>query len=188
MKQTGSIIVVSAPSGAGKDTIIGAAIAADERIVHAVSVTTRQPRNSEVHGTHYWFMDIEEFKHKICQDDFIEWANVHGNLYGTLHSEVDRQISTGHDVVLELDIQGMRSLTTLEPDAKTVFIMPPSIDILEQRIRDRGGLEEADIQTRLQNAEIEMLARNEYNYIIVNDVLTDAVNEFVEIVKQLRED
>ena len=188
MKQEGNIVVVSAPSGGGKGTIINAAMEGDDRIVHAVSVTTRKPRNSEVHGTHYWFMDVEEFKHKIAHDEFIEWADVHGNYYGTLHSEVDRQVSTGHDVVLELDIQGMRSLTALEPEAKTIFIMPPSIEVLEQRIRDRGGLEEQDIQVRLRNAEEEMLARDEYDYIIVNDVLEDAVNEFNNIVKQLRQE
>lgn len=179
--------MVSAPSGGGKDTIIGAVMEDDERVVHPVSVTTRQPRNNEVDGTHYWFVGVEEFKRKIEEGEFIEWADVHGNLYGTLHSEVTRQVSAGHDVLLELDIQGMRSLRAVEPKAKTIFIVPPSLEVLEQRIRGRGGLKEHEIKTRLRNAEIELQAKDEYDYIIVNDILEDAVNEFRQILTQLRQ-
>ncbi len=188
MMRTGNLCVVSAPSGGGKDTIIGAVMEFDHRVVHPVSVTTRQPRNKEKDGTHYWFVSVAEFKRKIEEGQFIEWADVHGNLYGTPHSEVDKHVSAGCDVVLELDIQGMRSVKAVEPTATTIFIMAPSLEVLEERIRGRGGLDEGQIATRLRNAEVELQAKNEYDYVIVNDILEDAVNEFKQILEQLRQD
>ena len=113
---------------------------------------------------------------------------MHGNLYGTPHSEVDKHVSAGCDVVLELDIQGMRSVKAVEPTATTIFIMAPSLEVLEERIRERGGLDEGQIATRLRNAEVELQAKNEYDYVIVNDILEDAVNEFKQILEQLRQD
>ncbi len=187
MSQTGTILVVSAPSGGGKDTIIGAVKKEDNNLLHAVSATTRKPRNKEVDGRDYWFMDVDAFTKKVENGEFLEWAEVHGHFYGTLAAEVEKQLNAGRDVVLELDIQGMRIVKTANPKIKTIFILPPSIEVLEQRIRDRGGLEELEIKTRLLNAEIELQAKDEYDYIIVNDILEDAVTEFKQILTQLRQ-
>jgi guanylate kinase len=159
----------------------------DDQVVHPVSVTTRPPRNKEADGEHYWFVGVEEFRRRVEEGEFIEWADVHGNLYGTLHSEVTKHVDAGRDVVLELDIQGMRSVKAVEPSATTVFIMAPSLEVLELRIRERGGLDESQIAMRMKNAEIEMKAKDEYDYIIVNDILDDAVSEFKKILAQLRQ-
>lgn len=182
----GTIVVVSAPSGGGKGTILARVMAEDERVVHSVSVTTRKPRVNEENGTHYWFATPEEFKQWIAEDQFFEWAEVHGNYYGTLNSEIEKHTSTGHDVVMELDIQGMRSVKAQRPEVKTIFLMPPSLEILEARLRDRGGLEEEDLQIRLGNAREEMDARDEYDYVIINDSLDKAVSEFNDILNTLR--
>jgi guanylate kinase len=186
MSRKVTIVVVSAPSGGGKDTIIGKVLERDKEIVHSVSATTRQPRNNEKNGIHYWFMDVDEFMENVDKEAFIEWAEVHGHLYGTLHSEVDKQLNQGLDVVLELDIKGKRSVKEAEPNVKTIFIEPPSLEVLEQRIRDRGGLKDHEIKTRLRNAEFELQAKDEYDYIILNDILEDAVNDFRRILEELR--
>jgi guanylate kinase len=161
-------------------------IAEDERIVHSISVTTRAPRETEVDGVHYHFMTVEEFKAAEDNDAFLEWAEVHGNFYGTLHSEIEKHIASGEDVVLELDVQGMRQVKAERRDVKTIFIVPPSLEVLEQRLRDRGGLTESELKTRLLNAKVEIGAQVEYDYVIVNDKLDDAIARFNEIVKELR--
>ena len=186
MTQKGTIFVVSAPSGGGKDTIIGAVKSQDDNLVHAVSATTRKPRNSEIDGQHYWFMNVDEFKEKVEQGEFMEWAEVHGHFYGTLKADVEKQVKSGRDVVLELDIQGARIVKFDDSDVRTIFIVPPSLEVLEKRIRDRGGLQDFEIKTRMLNAEIELKARNEYDYIIMNDVLEDAVKQFKQILEEIR--
>lgn len=187
MEYSGTILVVSAPSGGGKGTIIATVMNDDKQIVHTVSATTRKPRKTEENGKHYWFMTVDEFNRKIEENAFIEWADVHGNYYGTMRTEVESHLRAGHDVVLELDIQGMRSVKATGSEVTTVFILPPSLEVLEQRIRDRGGLEEHEIKTRLLNAEIEMKASNEYDHIIVNDELDHAVTQFKNILADLRQ-
>jgi guanylate kinase len=132
-------------------------------------------------------MSAEKFKSHVEAGDFLEWAEVHGNCYGTLNAEIEKHTASGEDVVLELDVQGKRSIETAHPEVKTVFIMPPSLDVLEQRLRDRGGLSENDLETRLKNAEEEMAARGEYDYVVVNDELNDAVKRFNEILMELRQ-
>lgn len=187
MTTDGTILVVSAPSGGGKGTILGRIMAEDARVVHSVSVTTRQPRDKEEHGTHYFFASPEQFKEWIAEDKFYEWAEVHGNYYGTLKDEIDKHIKTGHDVVMELDVQGMRSVKAQHTEVNTLFIMPPSLEVLEARLRSRGDLEEAQLQMRLRNAHEEMEARNEYDFIVVNDSLDEAVSEVKIILNTLRQ-
>ena len=182
------ILVVSAPSGGGKGTILAEVLKQDPRLVHSVSVTTRKPRQNEVNGVHYSFMSVGEFESRKDAGDFREWAEVHGNYYGTLNEEIDTHTASGEDVVLELDVQGKRSMEAARPEAKTIFIMPPSLEILEQRLRDRGGLSEEELQTRLKNAEDEIAVRDEYDYIIVNDELEHAIARFKEILMELRRD
>ena len=138
MAKQGSVIVVSAPSGAGKRTVLERVFDNNETLQYALSATTRHPREGEVHGKDYIFLDENEFRKRVDAGDFVEWAEVHGNLYGTLRAELERQLNTGNDVVLEIDIQGMRNVkNTLDKNVVTVFVMPPSLEELESRIRAR---------------------------------------------------
>jgi guanylate kinase len=187
MTTKGTILVVSAPSGGGKGTILGRIMAEDKLVVHSVSVTTRQPRGNEKDGTHYFFASPEQFNEWIADDKFYEWAEVHGNFYGTLKDEIDKHVKTGYDVVMELDIQGMRSVKAQHAEVNTLFIMPPSLNVLEERLRSRGDLDEAQLQMRLCNARDEMEARSEYDFVVVNDSLDEAISEVNNILNTLRQ-
>jgi guanylate kinase len=182
----GIVLVVSAPSGGGKGTILKRVLANDSRLRHTVSATTRAPRDGEVDGVQYRFVDRATFKQWIDEGQFVEWASVHDEMYGTLHEELDRILAEGGDAVLELDVQGMRSIRALRPETKTIFIEPPSMDVLEQRLRKRGGLTEDALRVRLRNARAEIAAKNEYDRVIVNDDLDRAVSEFKSAVAQFR--
>ena len=179
----GIVFVISAPSGAGKHTILHPILDRDPDIEYSISATTRPPREGEQDGRDYHFMGEAEFRRRVDAGEFAEWAVVHGRLYGTLHCELDRRIGSGKDVVLEIDVQGMRNLKTMRPDAVTVFIMPPSLDALAQRLRGRGANDEADIALRVENARGEMAAASEYDYIVVNDKLEDAIAEMEAIIR-----
>jgi guanylate kinase len=185
--RNGTLIVVSAPSGGGKGTILERVMRSDPALRHAVSATTRPARSGETEGVHYYFVDRATFEQWVAQGRFAEWANVHGELYGTLHTELDRLGAAGCDVVLELDVQGMRSIRKARPDAATVFIEPPSIQALKERLQRRGDLKEKDLAIRLRNAEAEMAAKNEYDCRILNDDLDRAIAEFEAFVKRSRE-
>ena len=183
----GILVVVSAPSGGGKGSILERVMRADPALRHAVSATTRAPRPGEVDGRHYYFVDRQTFENWIQQGRFAEWANVHSELYGTLHDELDRLAEAGSDVVLELDVQGMRSMRKLRPEAATVFIEPPSLEELRDRLKKRGDLGEKDLALRLRNAEAELAAKNEYDCRILNDDLDRAVADFTAFVQRSRE-
>ena len=181
------VFVVSSPSGGGKGTILADVFQRDSRLRHAVSATTRSPREGEVDGTHYHFLDTRRFKDWIAEGRFAEWATVHDEYYGTLKSELDDILNSGFDVVLELDVQGMRSIRQQRDDVVSIFILPPSMEVLEERLRGRGGLSEEDLQRRLKNAEGEMRAKKEYHHIVLNDTLEDAVKTFETILSEARE-
>ncbi len=181
----GLIIVVSAPSGGGKGTILRRVSEDDSRLRHTVSVTTRPPRPGEVEGKHYYFVNRQTFDRWVDESRFAEWADVHGQRYGTLRAELER-VRGGGDAVLELDVQGMRSIRKLHPDAVTVFLLPPSREVLEERLRKRGDLTPESLAIRLRNAEAEIAAKNEYTYQILNDDLDAAVAEFHEILRKAR--
>ena len=186
MTERGRLYVISAPSGAGKNALLDEVRRRETRIASTVSATTRAPRPGERDGVDYYFLDRDDFQRRVAAGDFAEWAEVHGNLYGTLRSELDRCLATGGDVILELDVQGMRSLKRLYPDVGTIFLAPPSMEELERRLRNRGTNDEADIALRMRNAETEMAARNEFAYIIVNDTIDRAAAEMVEILAARR--
>jgi guanylate kinase len=182
----GDVFVVSSPSGAGKSVILGRARAADPSILFSVSATTRAPRKGEVEGREYYFLSREEFMRRVEAGEFLEWAEVHGNLYGTLRSEMDRLAASGQDAVLEIDVQGAASLRALGSDMVSVFIMPPSIEELERRLRARGTDAAEVIAVRVQNARREMAHYPEYDYVVVNDELDKAVADFQAIVRARR--
>ena len=187
MAEQGIVFVVSSPSGGGKGTILGEVCKRDSRLRHAVSATTRSPREGEVDGTHYHFLDTQRFKDWTAEGRFAEWATVHGESYGTLKSELDDILNSGFDVVLELDVQGMRSISRQRDDVVSIFILPPSIEVLEERLRGRGGLSEEELRLRLKNAEEEIKAKKEYDYVVLNDILEDAVKIFESILSEARE-
>ena len=184
--KNGILVVVSAPSGAGKRTILAQAVQQDPNVEMAVSTTTRTPRNGEVDRQDYFFLDRDEFCKRIEDGAFVEWAEVHGNLYGTLTEELSNHLATGKDVVLELDVQGMHNVRALYPDAVTVFVMPPSLEVLEERLRKRHTNTEEDIALRLRNGLDEITACHAFDYIIVNDKLADAVADMQAVIRAAR--
>ena len=186
MAERGGLYVISAPSGAGKNALLAEVRRRAARIASTVSATTRAPRPGERDGVDYHFLDRETFQRRVAAGEFAEWAEVHGNLYGTLRSELDRCLATGSDVILELDVQGMRSLKRLYSGVGTIFLAPPSMAELERRLRSRGTNDEADIVLRMRNAEKEMAARGEFQYIIVNDTIDRAAAEMVELLAARR--
>lgn len=184
--QAGLVVVLSAPSGAGKRTLLGRLRELEDGIATTVSATTRAPRPGEVAGVDYHFLDREAFEARLVAGDFVEHAEVHGNLYGTLREELERHTQRGQSVVLELDVQGMRSLRKLIPDAITVFLLPPSMEELERRLRHRGANDEDDIALRLRNAREEMAAAHEFDHRVVNDDVDRAAQELADILRNRR--
>lgn len=187
MARQGVLLVISAPSGAGKLTLLNKVRESQAgSFVTTVSATTRAPRHGEVEGKDYYFLDRATFEARRDDGEFVEWAEVHGNLYGTLNSELDRCLATGKDVILELDVQGMESLKELRRDIVTVFLMPPSLLELEDRLRNRGTDEEDVIALRLKNASDEMAQRHGFDYIVVNDKIDQAASDLEAIIRAER--
>ena len=147
-----------------------------------VSATTRQPRPGEVDGTSYYFLSVEDFEQRVAAGEFLEWANVFGNRYGTLRSEVDRNLDAGKSVILEIDVQGALNVRKLMPEAVLVFIEPPSFEALESRLRGRGTEEEEVVQVRLKTAKGELELAPSYDERIVNDDLQEATSEFLRML------
>lgn len=182
MAERGGLYVISAPSGAGKNAILAEVRRREPRVASTVSATTRAPRPGERDGVDYHFLDRDTFLRRVEAGEFAEWAEVHGNLYGTLRGELDRCLATGNDVILELDVQGMRNLKRIRPETVAIFLAPPSMEELERRLRNRGTNDDEDIALRMRNAETEMAARGAFEHIIVNDTIDRAAAEMVEIL------
>jgi guanylate kinase len=183
----GVLLVISAPSGAGKLTLLNKVREREvDRLVTTVSATTRAPREGEIDGRDYYFLDRADFEARRDAGAFVEWAEVHGNLYGTLQSELDRCLATGRDVILELDVQGMKNLKAQRDHLVTVFLMPPSIEELESRLRKRGSESEDVIQLRVRNAAGEMAQRHAFDYIVVNDNIERAASDLEAIIRAER--
>ena len=181
MARSAKLFVVSGPSGVGKGTLVSLLRNKRPNLGLTVSATTRPPRPDEVDGIAYYFLSDEEFERRVKAGDFLEWAHVHGHCYGTLKSEVDRLLSTGQSVVLEIDVQGGLMVHKLYPQAILVFIKPPSFTVLEERLRGRGTEDEKTISTRLSNASREMEHANDYTVCIVNDNLEQALAKLEEV-------
>jgi len=182
LKRSGILFVVSAPSGGGKSTIIRELLANDATLSYSISGTTRAARSDEQEGREYYFYSIEDFQRLIDEDRLYEYALVHGNYYGTLKSEVDSKLHAGGDVILDLDVQGSVELKKKAPECVSIFILPPSLATLEKRLRGRGSDEEETIQRRLLNARTELRMAERYDYVLVNRVLTETIEQMKTII------
>jgi guanylate kinase len=169
LKRRGLLFVLSSPSGAGKSTIARMILESDDGIGLSVSATTRPIRPGEVDGRDYHFVSNEEFDRLVEEGRFLEWANVFGHRYGTLKSEVVKQIENGRDVLLDIDWQGTQQLKQVDPDIVRVFVLPPSMEELERRLRGRATDSEEVIQRRMSRASAEISHWAEYDYVFIND-------------------
>lgn len=188
MGATPRLFVISGPSGAGKGTLLAELRKQRPDLGLTVSATTRSPRPGEVDGTSYYFLSDEEFRRRIAAVEFVEWAEVHGHLYGTLVSEVKRLLAKGHSLVLEIDVQGALNVRKVYPDAVLIFIEPPSLQALEERLRGRGTEDEASIELRLKNARHEMELADQYDARIVNDTVDRAAQELGSVMRRFEMD
>jgi guanylate kinase len=186
MVYSGSMILVVAPSGAGKSSLVAELLKTDPTLALSVSFTTRSPRPGEEHGINYFFISEAEFKQRQEQGDFMEWAHVHGNYYGTSKSWILEKMQAGQDVVLEIDWQGARQIQAMNPQAIWVFILPPSMKILEDRLRTRGQDDDATIRKRIAAAKEEISHLGEANYLIINDLFPAALFELRQIISASR--
>ncbi len=177
----GSVLLISGPSGCGKSTICKQLLE-DERVVFSVSATTRAPRPGEVDGTHYHFLSTDQFKDRIEAGEFVEHAEVHGNMYGTLRAPMREAIAAGKTYLVEIDVQGALQLKALQVDGIYVFVAPPSFEVLRQRLSGRGTETPEVLERRLKKAEDEYRERVKYDHIVVNDDLNRAVTEIRKIV------
>jgi len=177
------MIIVAAPSGAGKSSFVEKLAAEDSRLHDVVTYTTRAMRHHESQGKPYFFISKEEFEKKIKEDFFIEWANVHTNLYGTSYEQIHLAWAKDKVVIMDIDIQGVMTFKSKFPDAKTVFILPPSIEELRRRVIKRDGNPPPDLEVRMINAEKEMQKANEFDVQIVNDNFERSFAEFKKIVE-----
>lgn len=176
------VFVITGPSGVGKGTLISRLMAQLPELELSVSATTRAPRRGEVDGVSYHFLSDEEFDRRVAEGDFVEHASYAGRRYGTLRSELERRVAAGAPVVLEIEVQGARQVRTAMPDALQVFIAPPSLDALGERLRGRGTDDEQEVSRRLAVAKEEIDAKDEFGHVIVNDDLDDAFAELVKLV------
>jgi len=174
---TGKLFIISAASGTGKTTLVTALVKDMPGVIHSISSTTRTKRDGEIDGVHYHFVSVDEFKAMIGRGAFYEHAEVHGNFYGTSREWVEARLAEGQDVILEIDWQGAAQMRKLMPSCITVFILPPSIAALEARLRGRGKDSEDVIQRRLAAAKGEIAHAPEYDYLIINDQLDQALTE-----------
>lgn len=184
----GKIFVFSAPSGAGKTTLINSVRRAVPEIIYSVSATTRPPREGEISGRHYFFLTDEEFHSKLEQDEFAEWACVHGHYYGTPKSFINTTINSGMHIIMDIDVFGKTKFDMMYPQAIGILILPPSFEELERRLRARQTDNDATIQLRLANARTEMEfaeKRGKYEYTIINNDLEQAEQETVCLVRSL---
>ena len=182
----GNLIIISGPSGAGKSAITGYALRALPDIKFSISYTTRAPRGDERDGVEYFFTDNAKFESLAAAGEFLEWAEVHGNYYGTSQSFIDGFLQQGNDVILDIDVQGARSVKNARPEAVAVFVMPPSFDILRERLLRRRLDEAGVIEKRLKIARDEISHYQDYDYLIINDDLKNAEQELVSIVISAR--
>lgn len=178
----GNLIIISSPSGGGKGTLIKEVLARVPDLGYSVSLTTRGPRPGEENGRHYHFVSMDEFERRIDAGEFLEFARVHGNLYGTSKAQTQEMTASGRDVILEIDVQGAEEVMRRSPEAVSVFILPPSYETLRSRLVARATEASHDLETRLRNSRYEVSRYAAFKYIVVNDDIDGASSKLVSII------
>jgi len=186
MDYPGNLFVIAAPSGAGKSSLVNALLELDSHLVLSVSHTTRAPRGQEHDGREYHFIDEARFRSMVAHGEFLEWAQVHGHLYGTSKSAIESRMVSGQDVVLEIDWQGALQIKQLFPNAVLIFILPPSWDELRQRLTRRGEDHPEAIAKRLENARVEVAHARHFDFVIINALFETALFDLKAIVHSQR--
>ena len=179
----GMLLVISGPSGTGKGTLIKRLMEEDSSLVFSVSATTRDPRPGEIDGVHYHFVTNEKYDQLVAENAFVEYANVHGNRYGTLRSEVYERLERGENVVLDIDVQGALNVIASEKEKVSIFILPPSMKVLRERLTGRGTETEEAVERRLHNAVWEITQKDRYEYKVINDDLETCVRTLQAIIE-----
>ncbi len=179
----GMLLVISGPSGTGKGTLIERLMAEDKSLVFSVSATTRAPRPGEINGVHYHFVTNEEYDRLVAENAFVEHATVHGNRYGTLRSEVYERLARGENVVLDIDVQGALNVIASEKEKVSIFILPPSMKVLRERLTGRGTETKEAVERRLHNAVWEITQRDKYDYQVVNNDLEECLHTLQAIIR-----
>lgn len=185
-KKRGMLVLYTGSSGVGKGTIMQELMRRDKNIRLSVSNTTRHPREGEIDGVHYNFVTKEQFESLIQKDGYLEYAEYCGNYYGTPKQQVEDLLSQGYDVFLEIEVCGGLQIMEKYPDVLSIFVLPPSMDTLEKRLRDRNTEDEETILERLGQAKREIGCKDKYRYVVVNDNLDDAVDEILDILKKAK--
>jgi guanylate kinase len=185
-RTSGRLFIISAPSGAGKSTLCKALLKRFSNIIFSISYTTRKPRLGEQDGVHYFFITQAEFEKGIKSGKWAEWAIVHENYYGTSTEYLDKELLSGKDILLEIDVQGARQILEKYPESVTIFIMAPSFDELRNRLESRGTDDPHVIERRMKNAKQEVSQKDLYQHIIVNDNLSRAKDEFLSLIERYR--
>lgn len=182
----GTLIIITAPSGAGKTTLVSALLERDPQVRLSISFTTRPPRPGEQDGREYHFVDVPTFRKLRDRGEFLEWAEVHGNYYATSRVWLRGQMDAGHDILLEIDWQGAQQVRKVFSDCVGVFVLPPSFEVLEERLRGRGTDSDEVIARRLLGARSEMRHVGEFDYVILNNELQSAIEDLVAVVRASR--
>lgn len=185
-KRRGMLLVISGPSGTGKGTLIGRLMAEDKNLVFSVSATTRNPRPGEIDGVHYHFMSVGHYQELVAVGAFLEHAEVHGNYYGTLEYEVNDRLARGEDVVLDIDVQGALNVLRSGKECVSIFILPPSLKVLRERLTGRGTETPEAVDRRMHNAIWEISQMDQYGYKVINDDLDRAVAVLQSIIEAER--
>lgn len=185
-KTAGCLFIISAPSGAGKTSLVKALLQSDRSLSLSISHTTREPRADEINGKDYYFVSKEIFQQMLTNGEFLESAEVYGNLYGTSQRWINTAVTSGQDILLEIDCQGAQQIRQVFPKSISVFILPPSIDVLATRLKTRAQDDLAVIQKRLAAAREEVGHISEFDYVIINNELEEALNDLICIITAVR--
>ena len=180
----GKLIVISAPSGAGKTSIARAILARNKGMRFSVSATTRPQRSAEIEGEAYYFLTKQEFQRRVAAGEFAEWEEIYGELYGTLRSEIDRAVTNGEDLLFDIDVKGGLSIKRLYPEALLIFIQPPSTETLYERLRNRHTENEATLARRMERVPLELAMGAQFDKQVVNDELERAIDEVQSVIQQ----
>lgn len=181
----GLLILFSGPSGVGKDTVLDVVLNKNKDLQKSISLTTRNIRENETNGKDYYFISVPEFERMIADGEVLEYAQYGSNLYGTPKGPVDKWLSEGKNVILKIEVQGAENIKKLYPDSVGIFLLPPSMDVLENRLRSRGTEDEDDVKKRLEIAQNEMRKSKSYDYFVINEDIDSASDDVLTIIKAL---